>query len=583
MLIVDLHLKGNLVIVVGSGNEGVKKVNSLLTQDCEILVISNSQNSQIEKYTKQGKIKFKKIKLKDASFLSKYKPYLVMATTSDRTLNRKIVEKARKMKSYAYASDDPEISDFAHPSVINIADTVQVAVSTGGSSPAMARKIKLKAESFFKKNISSEDIYQIKLQKFARSEAKQVLSAQLDRKKFLYTIMIKDLPNAFSTFKKHSSVSECVIIQTCNRIELFATSDNHSVEKIKSTWASLTGLEENVFRETLEVCENKDAYEHLLKLTSGLESLVVGEEQIIGQIKESISVARQAQASGKRLNKLFDRSIKIGTRIRNSTGISRGGISLGSMAVKLAEENVDDIKSKHVLLIGTGEAATMVAKSLKKRGYTFNVTSRTLERSIGFSQTLGGKPIKFEDILSGFNNYDVIFVATTAPYFLVTFDKMKQAMKNKKSGTMILDLSNPRTVDEKVAVIPGIKLMNIDQIAEMVDKNMKKRKGKISAVENIISEEVPIIEATMKRLDAEPLVKDVFTNADFMRIKELQKALQMLGETDEKRIRIIDDLTKAVVESIVSAPMNNLRKASEQGNPELLEIAQKLFNYQKKN
>ena len=393
----------------------------------------------------------------------------------------------------------------------------------------------------------------------------------------------KDLPNAFSTFKKHSSVSECVIIQTCNRIELFATSDNHSVEKIKSTWASLTGLEENAFRETLEVCENKDAYEHLLKLTSGLESLVVGEEQIIRQIKESISVARQAQASGKRLNKLFDRSIKIGTRIRNSTGISRGGISLGSMAVKLAEENVDDIKSKHVLLIGTGEAATMVAKSLKKRGYTFNVTSRTLERSIGFSQTLGGKPIKFEDILSGFNNYDVIFVATTAPYFLVTFDKMKQAMKNKKTGIMILDLSNPRTVDEKVAVIPGIKLMNIDQIAEMVDKNMKKRKGKISAVENIISEEVPIIEATMKRLDAEPLVKDVFTNADFMRIKELQKALQMLGETDEKRIKIIDDLTKAVVESIVSAPMNNLRKASEQGNPELLEIAQKLFNYQKKN
>ena len=393
----------------------------------------------------------------------------------------------------------------------------------------------------------------------------------------------KDLPNAFSTFKKHSSVSECVIIQTCNRIELFATSDNHSVEKIKSTWASLTGLEDNAFKDTLEVCENKDAYEHLLKLTSGLESLVVGEEQIIGQIKESISVARQAQASGKRLNKLFDRSIKIGTRIRNSTGISRGGISLGSMAVKLAEENVDDIKSKHVLLIGTGEAATMVAKSLKKRGYTFNVTSRTLERSIGFSQTLGGKPIKFEDILSGFNNYDVIFVATTAPYFLVTFDKMKQAMKNKKSGTMILDLSNPRTVDEKVAIIPGIKLMNIDQIAEMVDKNMKKRKGKISAVENIISEEVPIIEATMKRLDAEPLVKDVFTNADFMRIKELQKALQMLGETDEKRIKIIDDLTKAVVESIVSAPMNNLRKASEQGNPELLEIAQKLFNYQKKN
>jgi len=174
---------------VGSGNEGVKKVNSLLTQDCKILVISDKLNSQIERYVKQGKIKFKKTKLKDAIFLSKYKPYLVMATTSDRVLNRKIVEKAKKMKSYAYASDDPEISDFAHPSVINIADTIQIAVSTGGSSPAMARKIKLKAEPFFKKNISNEDIYQIKLQKFARFEAKQVLSTQLDRKKFLYAVM----------------------------------------------------------------------------------------------------------------------------------------------------------------------------------------------------------------------------------------------------------------------------------------------------------------------------------------------------------------------------------------------------------
>ena len=393
----------------------------------------------------------------------------------------------------------------------------------------------------------------------------------------------KDLSDAYLSFKKHASISECVIIQTCNRVELFTASDNHDVHKIKKTWASLTGLEENAFADTLEICDNHDAFEHLLKLTSGLESLVVGEEQILGQIKESIAVARNTKASGKRLNKLFDTSIRIGTRIRNSTGISKGGISLGSMAVKLAEENVDDIKSKNVLLIGTGEAATMVAKSLNKRGYEFHVTSRTVERSIGFSQTLGGKPIKFEDVLSGFDNYEIIFVATIAPYFLITFDKMMESMKNKKSGMMILDLSNPRTVDEQVATIPGIKLMNIDQIAEMVDKNMTKRKEKVSTVQNIISEEIPIIEATMKRLDAEPLVKDVFTNADSMRIKELQKALQMLGETDEKRIKIIDELTKAVVESIVSAPMNNLRKASEQGNPDLLETASKLFNYKKKD
>jgi len=143
-------------------------------------------------------------------------------------------------------------------------------------------------------------------------------------------------------------------------------------------------------------------------------------------------------------------------------------------------------------------------------------------------------------------------------------------------------LSNPRTVDEKVATIAGIKLMNLDQIAEMVDKNMRSRKGKVSTVENIINEELPVIEASMKRLDVEPLVKDVFKNIDSQRVKELQKALQMLGEIDKDKIKIIDELTKAVVESIVSAPMNNLRRASEHGDPDLLEAASKLFDYKKK-
>jgi len=393
----------------------------------------------------------------------------------------------------------------------------------------------------------------------------------------------KDLNDAYSSFKKHSGLSECVILQTCNRVELFATAKGYDIEKIKKTWASLAGLEESVFKENLELSENEEVYHHLLKLTSGLDSMVIGEEQILGQIKNSITEARNAKFSGERLNTLFDKAIRIGTRVRNSTGISKGGISVGSMAVKLAEENVDNLKSKRILLIGTGESATLVAKSLKKRAYEFFISSRTLERSKAFAQTLGGKPIRFEDVLSSFDQYDVLFVATSAPYFLVTFDRIKQAMDTKQNGIMILDLSNPRTVDEKVATLPGIKLMNLDQIAEMVDKNMRSRMGKVSTVENIISEELPLVEASMKRLDAEPIVRDVFKNVDSLRSKELQKALSMLGETDEKRVKIIEELTKALVESIVSAPMNNLRKASEQGNPELLDAASKLFDYNKKD
>ncbi len=415
---------------------------------------------------------------------------------------------------------------------------------------------------------------------------KNIINARVTFRKspihVLERFTFKDIDDAYSRFKEHAGLSEFVILQTCNRVELFGAAKNFDIEKIKKTWASLSGLEENAFKENLELSENTEVFDHLLKLTSGLDSMVVGEEQILGQIKKSITSARERKISGQHLNTLFDKAIRVGTRVRSSTGINQGGVSIGSMAVKLAEENVDDLKSKHILLIGTGESATLVAKSLKKREYQFLVSSRTLERSKAFSETLGGTPIRFEDVITGFEKYDVIFVATAAPYFLVTFDRIIKAMKQSPKGKMILDLSNPRTVDEKVATIAGIKLMNIDQIAEMVDKNMRTRIGKISTAENIISDELPIVEAKMNSLDAEPIVKEVFKNIDSLRMIELQKALQMLGETDEKRVKIIEELSKAIVESIVSAPMNNLRKASEKGNPDLLEAASKLFDYNKK-
>ena len=185
----DLNLKENLVIVVGGGAEGLKKVNSLLTQNCKILVISDKINRQIAKYVKEKKIKFKKVKLKNTSFLSKYKPFLVMATTDNKQLNRKIVEKAKKMRCYVYAADDPEVSDFSHPSVINIEDTIQIAVSTGGKSPAMARKLRIQAEKVFKKIVDKEDIYQIKLQQIARNAAKKKIPTQKERKIFLYSVL----------------------------------------------------------------------------------------------------------------------------------------------------------------------------------------------------------------------------------------------------------------------------------------------------------------------------------------------------------------------------------------------------------
>ncbi|MCH7758156.1 MAG: glutamyl-tRNA reductase, partial [Thaumarchaeota archaeon] len=216
-----------------------------------------------------------------------------------------------------------------------------------------------------------------------------------------------------------------------------------------------------------------------------------------------------------------------------------------------------------ILLIGTGEAAARVAKTLNRKGYSFDVTSMTMERATGFSKLMGGTPINFDDVFPGFDKFDIVFVATTADYFLITYEKINRVLGNKKTGVLILDVSDPRAVGEKVSTIPGIKLMFRDQIIEMVEENETIRMNKVPNVEKMIAKEVPIIEATMKRLDAEPIVRDVLTTVEDIRKKELEKALEMLGETDENKIKIIEELTKTVVESIVSVPS---KKAAEKSD-----------------
>ena len=387
----------------------------------------------------------------------------------------------------------------------------------------------------------------------------------------------RDPEAALREFKAHSNLDECVVLQTCNRVELFAAASGYNQERIRKTWASLAGLDEGAFHANFELSEGEQVYSHLLRLASGLDSMVVGEEQILGQIKGAIARSKNLRMSGQRLNTLFDKAVRAGTRIRNDTGIGRGGISVGSMAVKLVEENIDDLKSKSILIIGTGEVSTLVAKSLARRGYSFSVASRTLSRSSAFCESMGGSPVRFQDVLGSFAEYDAVFVATTAPYFLVSFDRITEAVGSRPHGMMILDLSNPTTVDQRVATLSGVKLMNLDQIAEMVDKNMRNRLSKVGLAEDIIREEAEMIGASMRRLDAEPIVKSVFGSAEASRKRELEKALRMLGETDSAKIKIIEDLTKAIAEGAVSEFMNNLRKASEEGDDTVLDAARRIF------
>jgi precorrin-2 dehydrogenase/sirohydrochlorin ferrochelatase len=188
-MIVDLNIHGKIVVVIGSGNEAQKRINSILNQECKIIVISDSVNSQINKLEKAKKIILKKQKIKDTKVIFNFKPDIIITTTNDKKLNQKILSGAKKNKIIAYSSDNPEESDFSNPAIIDIENMIRIAIFTNGRSPSMSKKIRIQAEKIFKDIITKEDIDQIKIQQIARTLAKSKIDTQVRRRSFLKNIM----------------------------------------------------------------------------------------------------------------------------------------------------------------------------------------------------------------------------------------------------------------------------------------------------------------------------------------------------------------------------------------------------------
>lgn len=188
-MIVNLNLQGKAVIVIGGGNEALKRINSLSKEKCQITVISSAINNQIKNLVKNKKIKFKKQEIHDAVILSTYKPHMIITTTNDKKLNQKIINYAKSKKIIAYSSDNPELSDFSNPAIIDFENIIQIAIFTGGKSPAMSKKLRVESEKIFKKLITKEEIGQIKIQNIAREIAKNKIATQNERKNYLNSIM----------------------------------------------------------------------------------------------------------------------------------------------------------------------------------------------------------------------------------------------------------------------------------------------------------------------------------------------------------------------------------------------------------
>src|SRR6266487_38605 len=418
------------------------------------------------------------------------------------------------------------------------------------------------------------------------SQPIQVINARITYRNapihLLERFAFKDMNVAHRKLIEIAELKECIIIQTCNRVEVFAAGRDPDPHNLLEGWANVAGLSYDEVSKNIEICNGNDVILHLLKLSSGLDSLVIGEDQVLGQVKRAFEFSRNNRYAGSHLSVIFDRAVRVGGKVRTITGVNKGSVSIGSMAVKLAEEYFGKLNDKRVLLIGSGEGASLVAKSLKQREANFMITSRTFERAKSFANTVGGNPLPFESAVQMFHEVDLIFLSTTAPYYLITYDRVEKAMTKRDKFLVLFDLSNPRTVEERVATIKNVKLFNIDKITEIVERNILTRKNEIVSAERIISEEMKLVDTVLKRKEAEPMVISIFKDVDKIRQRELKKAISILGtRIGPDECRIMEQFSYAMVEAIMSTPMNRLRQeiGTDSKNEDVMRIAARLFNY----
>jgi glutamyl-tRNA reductase len=392
----------------------------------------------------------------------------------------------------------------------------------------------------------------------------------------LDAVTFRDLDKFYRITKALSEIRGSLILQTCNRVEIYLDTDHAEKlsDRILSNWALETRFKLNELSRLVEVRKDEEVVDHLVRLGAGLESMLVGETQILGQIKSALSTARSNGAANLLLSDLVDRATAAGAKIREQTGLGRGAVSLGSAAIRLAEESLGTPEAWRVLVIGTGQVAMLAVKALKARGVaSILVSGRSRQRTESFCRTYGGTPISFQDIQTKMSALDLVIVATTATSFLLT---KSMITSRAKSRLLILDLSNPRNVSPDIQDVSGVTLKTMDNLRGIAEESLAKRKKLVEQAEPLVREKVETITSLVRRETAEPIVSEIFRRAAAIRTGELEKALSKIKLTPEQR-QVLDDMTQSIVEKLLALPVVQLRKAAEKGDSELLLAGGQIF------
>ncbi len=405
-------------------------------------------------------------------------------------------------------------------------------------------------------------------------------------------LTFENLDLALEELSALKPIEECIVLQTCNRIELFtvvSSPESHAEELIADFWCKKCGADRKQFYSVLETSSGQDALMHVLRLTSGLESMIIGEDQILGQIREAYHRARSRGKSGAVLKRVFEGALRTGVSVRRKTQINKGAVSIGSIAVNSLEERLGILEGKKILLIGAGEMGSLVGKALTTRKMqSIFVASRTFARASWLAKILNAQAIPFDEIVEPLAFVDAVIVATASPHYILTYETVSAVIKKRDfEKLLIIDLSQPRNVDELVGNLPGIKLDNIDNLRGVAYSNLRARLDETKKVEELLKSDLDRLVKKVKQAQVEPLISILYCKAEKKRRTEVAKALKMMQnalgrqEADanfSKCKQIIEDLSRELVEQTLMEPINNVRDAAANDNLNRILEAEALFN-----
>lgn len=367
----------------------------------------------------------------------------------------------------------------------------------------------------------------------------------------------------FINLAKENQLKEGLVLSTCNRTEIFCilTNADLSHEKIQNILLKFKTAQ-NITEENFQKYFSRDAVKHLFSVATGIDSLLIGDNQVFKQVKDSFQMAEENNFAGYIMHRIFDAAIRTGKRAISETAISEGAVTVSYAAVQLTEKIFSNLSKKSALVIGTGETGEIAAKHLSERGIgNLAVTNRTQEKAEKLAQKLNAKVIPFEEFKESIYRFDIIISATAAPKILLTKYDVKNALKKRSNNPIILmDIAIPRDIDPETKKIDYVFYHDLDSLNVIVEQNLAKRKSEIPKVEKIIEEELDNFWEWYNSLQAAPAIKDLRDLFEEIRNEEVEKNKNKFANEDQEKLDIV---TKRIINKILHHPTVELRKAGE--------------------